>query len=228
MNIRGIELCDKLGLLSPRKRAVFWLGDELEPDFFSYLDFLYNGCPFDATILVFDYSEPLNQVPDFENNVRKYNIPRIDFFPSLGQLVVDLKKKVWDKAGRVVPDSDIKFLAHQSYNSEVVSFSGKSCRVLYDGDGFVEVVGVDFCRDADSPDLRYPFVYHCPVRGFRPWAVDEECSSSEFRPFAVRIMNTLLKIPLVVDGLRPFEVGLDFQVYSDTDSLFFNDLYVLD
>ena len=113
MNIRGFELLRKLGLSGPRKEVL--VRDLTEVN----LDDVYTGAIREVTIIAFDYSEPINQNPLFEKNVRQYKIPRDKFF-EIGTI---LKLKLLEKG---VDPTNIIFMVHQSYLPPDISYSGRA------------------------------------------------------------------------------------------------------
>ena len=89
MNIQGIEFLRKLGLPGPRKETI--TKDPTAID----LDDLYAGAVKGATILVLDYSIPINRNPSFgSGNIRRYKIERNEFQLVLEELNEDVVKGI--------------------------------------------------------------------------------------------------------------------------------------
>ncbi len=208
MNIRGIEFLRKLNLPAPKGEMISRDSNEFD------LVELYKGAEKGATILVFDYTEPINQNPLLEKNVRQYKIVQDDYSKTLDSLIGVLAKKGVDRR-------NMKILTHQTYTSEDIVCSGRvALEMDSGGQGLFMIEAIESLR-LGSSDFEPSFVYLAPVSGGRmslslgsvlrgKWILPEKL----FR----RLIKDIYRIP--------GNPHMDFEVYSDTGNLFYHDLFL--
>lgn len=208
MNIRGIEILRKLGLPGPRKEQIFF-----DPSTVN-LDELYTGASRGATILVFDYSEPINQNPLFEKCVRKYKIKKDEWSSDLDRLREDMLRKG-------VKLKDLIYLTHQTYTLDDISIAGRVAIHSDDpGFGYLVIDAKSSFRKANT-DFTPDLIYQCPIVGGRLIKRDEKFLKKEFE----------LPEPLFTQLVRDIQIipgdpNIDFEVYADTGELFYHDMFL--
>jgi hypothetical protein len=207
MNIQGIQLLRRLNLPGPRLEIIF------EDIFEVNLERLYLGATHGATILAFDVSEPINQNPLLEKNVRVYRVKREEFKQNLEMLTEQMLRKG-------VKKKDLIFLTHQTYTSEDISISGRVAIYTQGEVGSFFVEGNEGLRKG-STDLNPTFVYQCPIVG---------CSLRTSEGLWLRrdfyLPEQYLKQLMREVRLIPGDPNVDFEVYSDNGKLFYHDLFL--
>ena len=207
MNIRGIELLRKLGLLGPKKEIISRDLSSID------LDELYAGAVRGATILAFDYTEPINQNPLLEKNVRKYKIEREDYYSVLDDLIEQLGMKC-------VSRRDMVFLTHQTYAPVDIKYSGRVAIYLGDnGFGSLLIDAVESLRKG-SADFDSTFIYRCPINGGRVFRSRGEILKQRFDlPFGIvsKLIGTVYRLPC--------NPNVDFEVYNE-GGLFYHDMFL--
>lgn len=208
MNIRGIELMRSLGLPGPRKEVIFRDISKID------LDYLYEDATRDVTIVAFDYSEPIFQNPLFEKNVRKYEVPKEEYFKTLESLSDELLSKGVNK-------DNLIFLTHQTYLHPDIAYSGRAAvDINENGFGSVMVDAIESLRKANS-DFDVSFVYTCPVIGGRVFRSHGEVLKKDI-DFPQDKLNIIIKNLFVI----PDNPVLDFEVYRDNNQLFYHDMFL--
>ena len=208
MNIRGIELLRNSGFPGPRKEVI-----SSDPSEFD-LDILYDGALNGLTLLVFDYREPIDQLQDLEKNVREYKIERVDFSATVEDLVGQMESKR-------VPRTSMKFLAHQTYLLEDISFCGRVAMHMDSHDNqLITISAIDSLRVADE-GFEAPFLYVLPVNFGRlnlskGKIVKEEISLPQ--NIVLRLTKDIYKLP--------GNPHADFEVYVANNGLFYHDLFL--
>lgn len=208
MNIRGIERLREYKLPAPRKETIQHSLESVD------LDDLYQEATHGATIVVFDRAEPINQNPLREKNVRKYCIKQQDFHETGKELTRELLEKG-------VRSWNIVYLIHQTYISGDISYSGRATLAKDDaGMGLFEVDAVQGLRMANT-DFNPEFTYSCPIVGDRIFRAmgKTERNNCNFP------LKHLLRI-LADAYCLPGNPSLDFEVYKDTEELFYHDMFL--
>ncbi len=150
MNVNGIGLLRALRLPAPRVESIS--ADLTDVD----LDRLFGGADRGVTIVAMDSTEPIDQIPLFEKDVRRYRIKRDEYFDVRDQLILQLE-------GRGVAIEDMRFLTHQTYTPDDISFSGRVMAVKDKyGFGRVVVESVESLRKGHA-DFDPQFIYRCPI-----------------------------------------------------------------
>lgn len=208
MNIKGIELLRQYSLPGPKRELISTDLSNVD------LDWLYLGAPRGATIVVFDSSEPINQTPFLEKNVRKYKIQKIEYFETLDDLIKQMSEKG-------VRRNKMVFLTHQTYSSEDILYSG---RVAIEKDeagfGMLAVDATESLRKANS-DFDSPFVYLCPIVGDRVFRLNEVFLRRTLL-FPGHLLSKLIKNVLQIPG----NPNIDFEVYIETGKMFYHDMFL--
>ena len=199
MNIKGIKLIREFGLEGPKKEIITKDISEID------LDWLYDGAIKDATILIFDYNEPINQNPLLEKNVRKYKIKKEEYYQILNNLVEELLQKG-------VKKEDMIFLTHQTYTPEEISYSGR-----------VAIDGVESLRQANS-DFSATFIYKCPILNGRLFRSEEKIIQQGFH-LPEELLERLIQDILFLhkEHRNPC---IDFEVYKKEGQLFYHDAFL--
>jgi len=162
-----------------------------------------------ATILVGDFTEPLNQNPLLEKNSRKYCIPRQDYISTAEQLIEELAKKGVER-------ENMAFLTHQSYAPEDISYSG---RVSVTGNSLI-IDAAESLRLHNS-DFDSGFVFKCPINGGKPYRSRGSIIKRTF-DFPKNLIGKI-----ILDAYKiPGQPNLDFEVYADTGKLFYHDAFL--
>ncbi|MBD3259529.1 hypothetical protein GF371_02750 [Candidatus Woesearchaeota archaeon] len=177
------------------------------------LDDLFDGADKGATILVFDYSERINQVPLFEKDVRRYRINKDEYFDVLDELVTGLERKH-------VKRENMVFLTHQTYTAEDIAYSGRAAIHVEYGFGFLIIEAVASLRKGSS-EFNPDFAYRCPVYSDRIFR-----SRGEFWKRDIELPNTLVS-KIIRDIYRiSGNPNIDFEVYADNNQLFYHDMFL--
>ncbi len=208
MNICGIERLREYKLPAPRRERIHHSLANVD------LKELYQDAPHGATIIVFDRTEPINQNPLREKNVRKYCIKQQEFHDSGKELTRELLEKG-------VRSWNIVYLIHQTYISGDISYSGRATLAKdHAGMGLFEVDVIRGLRMANN-DFNPEFIYSCPIVGdriFRGMGKTER-NNCNFPQEHLR--------RLIVDAHSiPGNPSLDFEVYKDTEQLFYHDMFL--
>jgi hypothetical protein len=207
MNIRGIELLRQLNLSGPRKEFITKDLSTIS------LDNLYNGAKHGATIIVFDYSEPINQNPLLEKNIHQYQIDRKDYFNT----AKELKKRMLLKK---VKEENIIFLTHQTYLPEDILYSGRIAINTNDDMGLLMIDAVKSLRVADT-DFNSRFRYQCPIVSGRLFFSKEKVLLKLFN-LPTAIIHNLGKDIISIPG----NPTADFEIYIDSGEIFYHDLFL--
>jgi len=211
MNIRGIELLRAAHLPGPRKEVIFTNADEVN------LDSLYSGAEHDVAIAAFDYTEPIDQNPLLEKNVRRYEVPKERFGDTLVELASELSWKG-------VSGFKIVFMANQVYTPETIAYSGRSC-IFMDRNrtGFFALDAIQSPRRQRS-DFTPRFSYRCPVIDGRPVRSQGEAAKRDFEFPEGKLARAIRDTAKI-----PGNPCIDFEVYCDLfskEELFYHDLHL--
>ncbi len=208
MNFRGIELMRSMGLPAPRKEKIVRGFADID------LDELYEDADLDATILVFDQTEKINQYPFLEKGVRKYNVPREEFVEKFSHLLHKLSQKG-------VSSKDLVAVIHQSYSQQNIEYSGRAAtQVDNNGLGWLAVEAVEGLRKGKK-EFTPNFVYEAPIRGGRLLRSQGKLVESDFifpQDYLDKIVADIYRIP--------GNPNIDFEVYLSDGQLFYHDMFL--
>lgn len=208
MNFRGIKLLRELGLPGPKKELLFRELAEVD------LDELYQGAKRDVTIMVFDYSEPIDQNPLLEKNVRRYQIKREEYSKVFRELTDEILE-------RGVKEENLAYMTHQTYLPEDISFSGRvAILVEKNGSRSFVIDAVESLRERDT-DFTPTFIYRCPIIDGKPDPTKAETIRKEI-DFPEKHIGQMIKDVLKIPGI-PY---VDFEVFIAGDVLFYHDLFL--
>jgi hypothetical protein len=208
MNVKGIELLRKLKLAGPKKELVFTNLKEVN------LSELYKDAKHGATIMTFDYDEPINQNALYEKSVRKYEIKKENYVKEFNLLIKELEKKN-------VLRKNMKFVTHQTYLPEDIAFSGR-VSIVKDKDGFglIHIEAVNSLRKGRT-NFTPTFIYQCKIVAGRLLLSQEHIIKKEF----VLPASTVKKI---LDDVYKISgnPNVDFAAYADNNQIFYHDLFL--
>ena len=207
MNFQGIQLLRMYGLPGPRKEKI--VRDISEVD----LDYLYDGADENISIVAFDKTIPIDQLPLWERDVHKYGIKREDIHTAFHEVIEKLHKK------KVYSRDNMRFLFNQTYSKKSILYSGRASKMIdWYGGGTFSIDMISSQRTANT-DYDADFIWSCPLFGDIPILHEVKIDKAEINP-PKYIISRLIQDVRKIEG----PAFVDFEVYKDTGTVFYHDM----